>query len=126
MVSPLIRTRVHALAARLLVAAMLLVSAGPLVHAADGHEDDWGAAFVQHDCSQHDHTLGGSERGVELPGADCAACQFGRHLRSLADDATSVYVPFATGDRIAHDAVRLPSAAEALPLPARAPPAFSL
>lgn len=122
----MLRTRVHAIAARLLVAAMLLVSAGPLLHAADGHEDDWGAAFIQHDCSQHEHSLSGSERRAELPAVDCAACQFGRHLRSLADDATSVYVPFVAGDRLAHDPVRQPSAAAALPLPARAPPALSL
>lgn len=105
---------------------MLLVSAGPLVHAADGHEDDWGAALVQHDCSQHDRALSGSDRGDELPAVDCAACHFGRHLRSLADRAAGVFVPFVAGDRLAHDPVRLPSASAALPLPARAPPALAL
>jgi hypothetical protein len=113
----------QALVARLLVAVMLLVSAGPLLHAADGHDIEC-APVLQHDCSQHNHALSANDGERALPGVHCAVCHFGRHLRSVVGLGDGVFHLFAASERLVHEPVHVPQAAAVLPLPARAPPSF--
>lgn len=115
----------HAAAARLLVAVMLVVSAGPLLHGGDGHETDFAFLIERHDCSQHDLELAAPDQ-ASLPEVHCAVCHFGRQARSVAGYGAGVFHLFIDGGRLVHEPVRVPRAAAAVPLPARAPPAVRL
>src|SRR5690606_20606827 len=104
----------HAIVARLLVAVLLLLSAGPLLHAADGHEGDFGPIVAHHDCTQHDHELAAPGQTVLLD-VHCAVCHFGRHARQVAGLGAGVFLLFVASGRLAHEPVRVPRAAAVLP-----------
>ena len=108
--------------ARLLVAVMLVVSAGPLLHAADGHDADFGPMLVLHDCTHHDRELSAPGAGG-LPEIHCAACHLGRHLRAASGVGAEVFGLFVAGARLVHEHDRAPRSAAVPSLPARAPPA---
>jgi len=115
----------QAAVARLLVAVLLLVSAGPLLHAVEGHDAEFAAMLVRHDCAQHDHEMAAPDQAF-LPEVHCAVCHFGRQVRAVAGHGAGVFHLFIDGGRLVHEPVRVPRAAAAVPLPARAPPALRL
>lgn len=104
---------------------LLVVSAGPLLHAADDHSGDFAPGLRLHDCAQHDHQVAAPDE-VALPDVHCAACHFGRHARSVSGLGQGVFHLFAVGVRLIHEPVRTPRTASTLPLPARAPPSSLL
>jgi hypothetical protein len=111
----------HAFVARLLVAVLLVVSAAPLLHAGDDHDGEHAAALALHDCTQHDREIAAPGE-TTFPDVHCAACHFGRHLRSISGFGQGVFGLFAPGARLIPEPDRVPRIATALPLPARAPP----
>jgi hypothetical protein len=113
----------QAAVARLLVAVLLFVSAGPLLHAVEGHEAEFAALLDRHDCAQHDRDLAAPDEAA-LPDVHCAVCHFGRQARSVPGQS-GVFHLFVASGRLAPEPVRAPRAIVVLPLPARAPPAPS-
>ncbi|MGE0042221.1 MAG: hypothetical protein AB7H88_20325 [Vicinamibacterales bacterium] len=113
-------TALRRLTARVLVAALVVVSIGPLLHAADGHDAE--DILVVHDASQHHFTA--ESHPDEVPVENhCVACHWVRVVRAPHGwDAVDLFF-LQPGVRLPEQHPLHASASSRLPLPARAPPA---
>lgn len=106
---------------RLMIIALVGLSAGPLWHADDCHDTDCAAAIV-HDHSQHQWSISGASDQRAHPDLHCIACHWVRvvrgPLRWVRLDAPDL--PSEGG--LLDVAEPYISSSSSLPLPARAPP----
>ena len=107
------------LIASVLIATLAVVSVGPFLHAADGHDAE--DALVVHDASQHAFST--ESRPGEVPVENhCVACHWVRIVRAPHgwDVVDAFFLP--PGALLPDQPPLLAAASSVLPLPARAPP----
>ena len=106
---------------RLMITALVSLSAGPLLHADDCHDAACDVAIV-HDHSQHQRSISGASEQRAHPDLHCIACHWVRVVRGplgwVRLDAPSL----PSEGRLLDVSEPYISSSSSLPLPARAPP----
>jgi len=104
-----------------LVASLVTTLLGPLVHADDGHDADFGAPIV-HDASQHRLTPGPAHASAPAAEQHCVACHLVRLVRDNPALVLSVQPLVRTASVGYYGAGHVLPQISGPPLPARAPP----
>ncbi len=117
--------RLRPLIASALVALLVGVSLGPVVHEGVGHDTDCDPILVLHDAGQH--RIGAAPAtGDTLPQTDhCVVCHLFRSSRSSDSSSGVVQRDVETSLVARTDTAAAVTPPSAVPLPARAPPARS-
>lgn len=113
-------TSVRRATARLLLVALSLTTAGPILHGV--HEEDCEPAFVFHDESDHHLQAAGGDADSSSATDHCVACHFARSSRGAAAWELTGLVALTPGALLTYDDRQLVIDRASLPLPARAPP----
>jgi hypothetical protein len=109
--------------ARLLVVALVVSSAAPLLHDEQRHDTDCDPVLIVHDASQHRIVADEPRQPVES-GEHCSACHWARALRSLHLDVAGS-PPRVAGTLLAWPTLTSRISRFDLRVPARAPPSVA-
>jgi hypothetical protein len=106
-----------------LVALLVGVSLGPVVHAEVGHDADCSPLIVVHDAVQHRIGTTPVDREGLPEGEHCLVCHLFRSSRSSQTVDAPVHRDTPTGIITRPDDPGAVASSDSTPLPARAPPA---